>query len=157
MKRLVLHSTTNYSTGDGSTPSCLLIVRDGCVQPTLRSNPSTERTRRFRERKPWAARSENFNFNTKRRLRIRRRESQYVEKVDVRAVYEQADGLCEKCGTPVVLDAVKGSPWKAHFDHRYPLCWGGRHEQRNVQLLHQVCHVGKSKLTKPVDCGIMTA
>lgn len=103
--------------------------------------------RTWRQNNRWRQASTTFNFNSRRRMRQRGLEANYVEDVDVQEVYVRAEGRCEDCTEPVTLyegPGDKRKPDLAHFDHRYPICLGGRHEQRNVQLLHQRCHLRKS-------------
>ena len=96
----------------------------------------------------WPQRNYQFNKYARRTLKRKGWPENYIEDVVLELVWNAAGGRCEACELPVDLDAPLSSLLKAQFDHRYPLCWGGRHEQRNVQLLHQACHKVKSKIKR---------
>lgn len=73
----------------------------------------------------------------------------YVERVDVYVIFERQGGCCASCGRETAFYTQPGDKQRldlAHFDHRFPICWGGRHEMANIQMLCQGCHIEKSKI-----------
>lgn len=91
-------------------------------------------------------RSYFFNLYARRVLKRKGLEHNYMEDVSVELVWAQQDGRCARCRFPMLDTGRAGL--SVHYDHRYPLCWGGLHKQSNIQALHQVCHVEKSRIKK---------
>lgn len=61
-----------------------------------------------------------------------------------RELYEQANGICQLCGTPVLPLMIAPDPMSATIDHIIPLAKGGRHTRDNIQLAHFICNSRKS-------------
>jgi len=96
---------------------------------------------------------------------IRRRAQEYeafVEDVDDRYIFDRARGSCQspECrwpGKKINWDLPYKNPKTGRrnlksksFDHLVPIFLGGKHERKNVQLMHLGCNLSKG--TKSVGC-----
>lgn len=68
------------------------------------------------------------------RRRATRMRNQWVEKVNLREVWERDGGICQICLLPVGFEDM--SP-----DHIIPISRGGLHVTWNVQTTHKSCNV----------------
>lgn len=101
-------------------------------------------TRRWKEKDPnhvrvlraawWKAHPLEHQEKDNRRRAAKRQA--FVEKVDLKAVYERDKGRCGICLKKMVLRG-------ATLDHILPLAKGGEHSYRNIQLAHRSCNSRK--------------
>lgn len=64
------------------------------------------------------------------------RKSAHVEDVDIRALYEAANGKCFYCRCDVGFHDM-------HIDHFIPIAKGGRHESSNLRVSCPRCNLSK--------------
>lgn len=72
--------------------------------------------------------------------------SDYDAKINLIAVYERFEGICQICGLPTDVNAREGRKIFGAYpsiDHIIPVARGGAHSWDNVQLAHMACNVRK--------------
>lgn len=112
---------------------------------------AADRRRRWRVAHPEAVREQRGRWgranptaisNWARDRRARER-SAFVEKVDIRVLFERDQGICQLCKAPVDTTLSALDPRGATVDHRLALARGGKHSYANCQLAHLVCNLRK--------------
>jgi 5-methylcytosine-specific restriction endonuclease McrA len=69
----------------------------------------------------------------------------------VQVICKQGGGLNKPCVCP---DCKKTFPWsEMEWDHKIPLCAGGKNEKNNLQLICPVCHIKKTSREKTAMSG----
>ncbi len=93
----------------------------------------------FRRIEHQTARHKAFinEMKKKREVQIKR---SFVEPVSYETVFNQAQGICEVCGLPVIYDKLADNNWSGTIDHIVPLSCGGAHSLSNCQLAHRICN-----------------
>lgn len=87
-------------------------------------------------RKTYDARRDSAARREREARRRARQRAQFVEVIDVHAVFERDGGICGICGEPV--DAAN-----FQIDHVVALANGGDHSYANVQISHPLCNQRK--------------
>lgn len=99
--------------------------------------PEEQRQRAIERVRLWALAHPERVRALGRRVQLRRRARKakaFVDDVDPRVVYLNAEGICGICREPI--DPTK----KWHVDHIVPLSKGGAHSYANTQPAHAACN-----------------
>jgi 5-methylcytosine-specific restriction endonuclease McrA len=106
---------------------------------------STEQTRKYREAHPgyfsersraWQQANPECHATNQRARRARQRQAEgHHSADDIRAIYNEQDGLCFWCGCEV------GATY--HVDHLMPLVLGGTNSPENLAITCPSCNIAK--------------
>lgn len=99
-----------------------------------------QKRKQLARHKQWRDKNRNVLREYARR-RIAQMRATYVEKVDYRAIFKEADGKCGICEKPLDLFGY-------NFDHIIPLAAGGSHTRENIQVTHEFCNKSKGAKVK---------